>query len=144
LEQQVNKSSVVSKENKTATQAERNNKELKQRKDVKRNAGDVTSADGSWRYTVSGGNARITGYTGSAAIVRIPDAVDGYTVTEIGSQVFSGSAVRNVTFPKMLKTVGDYAFSGCKSLTDVSFTRNEANGYTLGIQRKDMRGQWGS
>lgn len=111
----------------------RNNKSLKQRRNVKRDAGELTSADGLWRYTISGGNARIAGYTGNATILRIPDEVDGYAVTEIGSNAFSGSAVQGITFPKTLKVIETSAFAGCEKLSGVSFTKNEANGYALRI-----------
>ncbi|MCD7797184.1 MAG: hypothetical protein LUG95_06155 [Clostridiales bacterium] len=41
----------------------------------------ATSED--YEYTVSNGNAEITGYTGSETESTIPSTIDGYTVTSI-------------------------------------------------------------
>jgi hypothetical protein len=48
--------------------------------------------------------------------VTIPDSV-----TNIGSQAFSGSGITGVTIPNSVKTIGLNAFYDCKSLSGVTF-----------------------
>lgn len=42
------------------------------------------------------------------------------TVTAIGNGAFANSAITSVTFPRSLRTIGDHAFYGCRSLTKVT------------------------
>ena len=57
--------------------------------------------------------------------VNIPVAVSfagrAYYVTSIGNSAFSGcSSLTSVTFPVGLASIGDFAFRGCSSLTSVT------------------------
>jgi len=64
--------------------------------------------------------AKITGYNGSDAFVVIPDEIDGYPVTQIGSSVFANSkTLKGVYIPSSVETIENNVFSGCKALTDV-------------------------
>lgn len=55
--------------------------------------------------------------------VTIPDAVNGYTVTEIGNTAFFRlTAVKSVQFPAKLQKIGSHAFIGCTSLNNVDIT----------------------
>ena len=47
---------------------------------------------GDWQYTLlADGTAEITGYTGQERALRIPDQIDGRTVSSIGRQAFEGN-----------------------------------------------------
>ena len=48
---------------------------------------------GDFKYTVSGTNATITGYTGSGGAITIPAKTNGYTVSGIGTGAFRGNKV---------------------------------------------------
>lgn len=57
----------------------------------------------------------------------IPDSVDGYTVTGIGSYAFSDcNLITSLIIPETVTYIGDYAFQYCDSLTKV----NIPNGIT--------------
>lgn len=93
---------------------------------------------GDFQYTKSSessvlGYATITKYTGDGGTVVIPEEIDGYSVTVIASSAFASTSVTNVTLPKSLTTLGDYAFDGCSALKQVSFQENTSNGYILTI-----------
>ena len=51
--------------------------------------GARAATSGSWTYTVSDGEATITGFTGAGSSVMIPSTLGGYPVTEIGVGAFS-------------------------------------------------------
>ncbi len=58
-------------------------------------------------------------YFPMAEAITIPSSVYGFTVTEIGAQAFAGyKKIKSVSIPNTVRTIGDYAFSGC-SLTSV-------------------------
>ena len=76
--------------------------------------------DGDYTYTVSGGNATITGYTGAGGPISIPATLGGYPVVAIGDYVFRyNSNLTSVTFPDSLTSIGNYAFAECTGLTSV-------------------------
>lgn len=62
----------------------------------------------------------ITGYTGSATVLNIPSWIDGYKVTQIGSNAFLGSTFTNITIPNSVTHIGNKAFYGCNSLTNIT------------------------
>ena len=94
------------------------------------------------------GTAEITGYTGGAAELVVPDALDGYRVTGIGDYAFSScrsltsitlpegvtsigkwafqlcGSLTSITLPDSLARIGDYAFSNCTSLTSITIPDN--------------------
>ncbi len=87
-------------------------------------------SSGGFNYSVTGGNATITGYTGSGGAVTIPATLGGFPVTAIGNLAFStlsgGGAtsetgsVTSVTLPNGLLTIGQYSFAEISSLTTVT------------------------
>ncbi|MDO5424687.1 MAG: leucine-rich repeat domain-containing protein [Eubacteriales bacterium] len=81
----------------------------------------ATQTDGLWEYTVSSGEATITGYNGSAVNISIPTTLGGYPVTKLGSYVFRDSNIQTVSIPERIEDIGNGAFENCKYLTNVSF-----------------------
>jgi hypothetical protein len=86
----------------------------------------VRGTPGLYYQVETGGTVTITGYTGTAAIVAIPDTIEGKPVTSIYGNIFRGGAFRgctrltSVTLPAGLTSIGDLAFSGCTRLTSVT------------------------
>lgn len=72
-------------------------------------------------YSNSGSNATITGYTGSATEITIPETVDGYTVVSIGNYSFQNkTTITSVTIPNSVTSIGYSAFKGCTALSSVA------------------------
>jgi len=87
--------------------------------------------EGVWAYSVDGGNATITGYTGSGGAVVIPDTLGGYSVTSIGASAFASKTIlTGVTIPSSVTSIGNYAFSMCTGLTAAYFSGNAPSGTT--------------
>ena len=62
---------------------------------------------GDFVYTVSDGNATITGYNGAGGEVAIPETVNGNTVVAIGDSAFSGqTGITGITIPKTVTSIG--------------------------------------
>jgi len=81
-----------------------------------------------WYYTSDGNAVTITGYSGSAMDVVIPDWIDGLPVTAIGEWAFSDSSawsglpITSVSGGNNILTVGASAFCCCYSLSSVSLS----------------------
>ena len=78
---------------------------------------------GDFEYSISGGKATITGYTGSDADVTIPGSIQHenvtYPVTAIGNDAFSFKEFNSVTIPDGVTSIGENAFFGCPSISSV-------------------------
>ncbi|HZL83428.1 MAG TPA: stalk domain-containing protein [Candidatus Deferrimicrobium sp.] len=100
--------------------------------------------EGDYTYTVNGGNATITGYTGSGGEVDIPDTLGRYLVKGIALGVFRGcTQLTRVVVPGSVTSIGNAAFNGCTGLTAAFFLGNAptmgtgvfdscATGFTVG------------
>ena len=77
---------------------------------------------GDYDYSVrDDGTVEITGYSGSAEKVDIPEKIDGKSVTSIGNYAFSGhSSFTNVTIPNGVTNIGIGAFHNCRKLISIS------------------------
>ena len=84
-----------------------------------------------FNYTVENGGATITGYTGDATSLVIPDELEGKEVLKIGSGTFKGNTtLLSVTISDKVEEIGSEAFSGCTSLSSVVMSKNlETIGY---------------
>jgi hypothetical protein len=81
--------------------------------------------EGFWSYSLAGGNATITGYTGLGGAVVIPSTigVGPYPVTRVGDGAFNstqGHLLTSVSVPNGVTTIGSAAFYGCGALTSVT------------------------
>ena len=78
--------------------------------------------NGDYKYILlENGTAEIIDYTGSVGKLIVPDTLDGYRVTSIGDKAFSFcDALRSVTLPDNLTSIGMLAFTGCSA--DLQFT----------------------
>lgn len=83
-------------------------------------SGAMADTEGDFEYSVSDGEATVTGYTGDAAELVVPETLGGYPVTSIGKHAFEdcGSLV-SIDLPEGLKSIGDGAFYDCSSLTSI-------------------------
>ena len=80
---------------------------------------DTKSSD--WKYELDGETAAITGYTGSAAEVKIPDKLDGKTVTSIGEEAFYDCvSIESITIPNSVTEIGPRAFCDCTALSSIT------------------------
>lgn len=72
-----------------------------------------------FRLNADGKSYRVFDYVGTATNVYIPYTYEGYAVTEIGYAAFKDTDIINVTIPKSVIKLGDYAFFGCASLEKI-------------------------
>jgi hypothetical protein len=78
--------------------------------------------------TTTNGTITITGYIGPGGDVTIPDTINGLPVTSIGDDAFAGcTSLTNVTIPNNVTSIGVYAFYGCTSLFSVTIPNSVTN-----------------
>ena len=70
----------------------------------------------SFNYSVSGNNATIIGYKGTATAVEIPEYINGKKVTKIGNNAFANKSIKSVIIPDSVTSLGSYSFYNCKDL----------------------------
>ena len=74
-----------------------------------------------FHYKVEGDAATITGYEGTAALVRIPSTLDGYPVKKIGERAFEGNeSLAAVVVPEGVVEIDWFAFYGCAALQEIT------------------------
>ena len=72
-------------------------------------------------YSTNNGTVTLIQYTGSGGDVIIPDTIAGLPVASIGDFAFSGcTGLTNVTIPKTVTSIGNLVFSGCPSLRAIT------------------------
>lgn len=71
----------------------------------------------------SAGNGYVvTGYTGSATSVTVPDWYNQKPVTEIGDSAFEGNkSITHVEMPDTITRIGEAAFKNCTKLATVNY-----------------------
>ena len=76
------------------------------------------------RYEINGMNATITGLTTEGRAlsqIQIPETIDTYTVTAIGSYAFEDcSNITSISLPDTIASIGDYAFYRCSNLASIN------------------------
>lgn len=71
-------------------------------------------------YSIRDGQATITGYTGSACELTLPDTLGGYPVTAINYCAFRNCAsLTQITIPDGITAIGSNAFQNCSSLKQI-------------------------
>ncbi len=83
-------------------------------------SGDYISS-GDYIYTVSGGEAKIAGYTGNASDIIIPSTLGGYPVTSIGNWAFEECCeFESIMIPDGVTSIENYAFRYQQSLANIT------------------------
>jgi PKD repeat protein len=80
---------------------------------------DATPLEDYLVYTNSSTSVTITGYTGPAGDLVIPDEIDGLPVTAIASNALNGAPLTSVVVPDSVTSMGAGAFSNCDDLTSL-------------------------
>ena len=81
----------------------------------------VANAASDFEYSISNNECTITGYTGSATEVVIPDTIADAKVTKIGDDAFHEcSSMTSITIPDSVTSIGNEAFCDCYNLTSIS------------------------
>ena len=75
----------------------------------------------TFEYTEVPEGIRITGYTGDAESLRIPETIDGKPVRELGEYAFYDESVklRKAVVPGSVRKIGPYAFAMCSYLEEI-------------------------
>jgi len=96
---------------KTSNSADKNGTSL--------NVFEATPVD-QFTYEELNGSITITKYTGSDAVVVIPESINNASVTQIGANAFfMNSNLVSVVLPNTVKHIGIMAFESCKALKEV-------------------------
>jgi len=84
--------------------------------------GASAASDGIYYYTVSDGEATVTGVSGELTEeLIIPSTLGGYPVTAIGDSAFESQYdVPSVVVPEGVKTIGKKAFRCCYALEEIT------------------------
>lgn len=83
-------------------------------------------------YRVENGGAVITGYSGSATLLTIPQTLDGYPVTALGEHAFENSSISGIVLPEGVQSIGWFAFYGCTALVSVTLPQSVSSiGYAV-------------
>lgn len=89
-------------------------------------AAEEFTTDDGFKYTVGDdGKATITGYTGEATEIVIPDTLGDATVTSVGTRAFEdNTTITAVAFPETIVEINGNAFRGCTALKDVKLPKS--------------------
>lgn len=72
-------------------------------------------------YELSNNTANVTGYNGTAKLVRIAETYEGKPVTKIASEAFLGAEkITGIIIPDSITTIEACAFYRCSSLTSIT------------------------
>ena len=84
---------------------------------------------GDFEYDVlDDGTVEITGYSGSAEKVDIPEKIDGKSVTSIGDEAFIFCRnLTSITIPNSATEIGYGAFEWCENLTSITIPESVTN-----------------
>ena len=79
-------------------------------------------------YTLSNDGTcyTVSGYSGTETDVKIPSVYNGIAVISIEEEAFYDCNLRSIEIPNSVTSIGEFAFRGCSSLTEVYITDIEA------------------
>ena len=81
---------------------------------------DIYKISGDYRYEVVDGKAHIVEYLGNEVSVTVPSQIDGYTVTALGMQAFTGRIeIKTLVLPNTLKSIEYNGISNCHGLEEL-------------------------
>lgn len=95
---------------------------------------------GSYEYEVVDSTVKIVKYTGNESSIKIPDSINGRSVTKIGEYAFEEKqSLTEVILPNKLESIGDFAFFGCIRLKklDIPQTVKEIGQNAVGYFEKN-------
>ena len=95
---------------------------------------------GSYEYEVVDSTVKIVKYTGNEISIKIPDSINGRSVTKIGEYAFEEKqSLTEVILPNKLESIGDFAFFGCIKLKklDIPQTVKEIGQNAVGYFEKN-------
>jgi len=70
------------------------------------------------QFENTGTDVFITGYTGSATVLELPEQIEGAFVTEISASAFRNNVtLQRIRLPRQLLFIRESAFQGCTALT---------------------------
>lgn len=84
---------------------------------------EYDTGNGCLKYTIEPEGICISGWRGTGPAVRVPEKIDGQTVTGVGRKAFlSKKHLREIELPASLRSLGDWAFAYCDSLERVTLS----------------------
>ena len=90
-------------------------------------------------YRIENDEVTITSYSGSSTELIIPASIGGLPVVAIGDNAFENTSLISVSIPETLKSIGWFAFSGCRELKRIVITKNVTDiGYNAFSGAKDL------
>ena len=82
--------------------------------------GATPTATTTFTYTLSNGEATITGASNITSVLDIPATIDGYPVVAIGERAFiQGKSIERLIIPNGVTNIGEWAFFNCDKLREV-------------------------
>ena len=97
---------------------------------AKASAEDAETSSDGWEYYEEDGGITISGYSGTATELVIPDEIDGQSVIAIADEAFSGNKRLTAIDLGQVKKLGTLLFNECVSLKEITIpkTVTEAGG----------------
>ena len=82
----------------------------------------ITSENALQKYTFcrKHGKIHIKKYIGNGGKVEIPQFIDEFPVTKIGSSAFAQSEITEIIIPDGIRTIGSFAFFKCEKLKKIT------------------------
>ena len=94
--------------------------------EVKADTGTTRSEDWEYKINDTGENTiSIVKYYGNETDLKVPDEIDGKTVTEIDQKAIDQTSLHTISLPKTLTYIGDSDFSHAKNLTSIEVRDSE-------------------
>ncbi len=81
---------------------------------------ETTAAPSAFLHRIRNGGVEITGYMGEAAVIDVPEKIEGLPVLWIGEGAFRSCKAEAVILPQGVQEIGWFAFSGCYRLAEVT------------------------